>query len=96
MFAGYIRVYWVNSGAPFGSSGSFGFVGFVRAGRRVHSGSLSSFWHVLGWSGSFRFVGLIWLRPWGCQVHSISLGSFGRTLGVVGFIWVRSGAPWWS
>ena len=56
----FIRVRWINSARPLGrrvhsdapwvSSGSFGFVGFIWArpgGRRVHSGSLGSFGRTL-------------------------------------------------
>ena len=40
---GFIQGRWVYSGAPWGSSGSFGVVGFAwvhPGGRQVHSGSL--------------------------------------------------------
>ena len=73
----------VHSGAPLLSSGSFGFVGFIRSrpgGRRAHSVSLGSFKRALG---VVRYI----------RVHS---GSFERVVGVVGFIrvrWVHSGAP---
>ena len=39
---GVILVRWIYSGAPCGSSGSFGFVAYIRprpGGRRIHSGS---------------------------------------------------------
>ena len=80
---------------PWGSSGSFGLVGFTREGpkgRRVHSRSLGS-----------------WAHTGGRQVHSGSLGSLRGNLasfGFVGFIralpevvgfirvlWVQPGAP---
>ena len=57
--------------------------------RRVHSGSLGSFGHGLG------FVGFIWVRwvhtgaPWRRWIHSGSLGSFGEP--VCGR-WVHSGS----
>ena len=38
-------------------------------------------------SGSFGFVWFVRARPTDCQVHSGSLGSFRRTLGVFGFVW---------
>ena len=37
----------------------------------------------------FGVVGLIRARPVGRWIHSVSLGSFGCALGVVGFIRVR-------
>ena len=57
---GVILVRWIYSGAPCGSSGSFGFVGYIRP------------------------------RPGGRRIHSGSLGSFVRALGVVGFILIHS------
>ena len=84
------------------SGGSFGFVGFIRGrhgGRRVHSGSFCYFPCVLGVVGfiGVRWVGsdapsayrLIGARSWvvgfiGCTL--VSLGSFRRALGIVGFI----------
>ena len=95
-----IRDGCVHSGAG-GSSGSFWFVGFIRArlvGRRVQWSALMES------SGSFGFVGFIWSRSgrrWQARprcglVHSGSLGAFVRALPVLGFIrvsWVVSGAP---
>ena len=51
-------------------------------------------WVHLG--ASFRLSGLILVRP-GCpRIKLCSSASFGRTLGVVGFIRVHSGASWRS
>ena len=87
-------------GAYLRSSGSFGFVEFIRAspsGCRVHS--LGSFGRALVVVGSrlrsfmigLGAVGFIWVR----LVHSgtpwLSLGSFGRTLRVVRFIRANPG-----
>ena len=50
-----------------------------------------------GSPGSFVILGFIPVRPGGGRGHSGSLGSFRRTLGVVGLIpvrCVRSDAPW--
>ena len=47
---GFIQVRWVDLATPLGLSGSFGFVGFVRArlcGRWAHLGSLGSFGRAL-------------------------------------------------
>ena len=71
---GFIRVRWFHCGAPCGSTGSFGFVGFIRV---KCWWSLGSFLRALGVVG---FV--IRTRPGGPCVH---LGSFWRALGVVGF-----------
>ena len=40
----------------------------------------------LGWLGSFRYVGLIRVRPTFRWVHSGSLDCFGCALGVIRFI----------
>ena len=57
---GFISVRWVHTGAPWVSAGSFGFVGIIWAlpwGRRVHSGSLGSYWgSALGSLGFVRFI----------------------------------------
>ena len=66
MVVGFIRGRWVYSGAPWGSSGSFGIVGFIRVfpgGRCVHSRSL----------GSFRCALAV---PGGHRVHSESLAPW--------------------
>ena len=98
--AGLIRV---NSGAPWRSSRSFRFVGFIQVrpgARRVHLGLLGSFGRALRvcrfhsvkpWVslGSFGILGFIHVRPGGSRVHSGSLRSFVRALGVVVFIPVR-------
>ena len=64
------------SGAPLGSSGSIGTVGFIRVrpvGVWDHSGCLASLGCVWGLSGSFRVVGFPRVRP-GCpRVTSGSL-----------------------
>ena len=93
-------VLWVHSGATWGSSGSFRFVGFIRArpgGRCVRSGSLGSFMHGLGDIG---FIGFVWFtlaHLMGRRVHLGSVGLFWRAdsvvgpfsgLDVVGFNWV--------
>ena len=87
---------WVHSGSPWGSSGSFEFVRFVRArlgSCRVHLDSWGSFkrdMRVVGFiqvhSDSFRFIQVHWVRLGGRLVHSDSLGSLGRALDVVWFI----------
>ena len=88
-----IRILWVCSVVPWGSSGSFGFVRFVRvcpSGRRFHSGLLNLFRYALG------VVRVIWALPAGCRVHSDSLSLFGLAVGVVGFIrarWILFGVP---
>ena len=93
---GIIWVVLVQSGAPWGSSGSLLVGAYIRAllgGHRDHSGSLGSFGRSLG------FTGFIWARPCGRLVNLVLLGSRGRSLGVVGFILVRcvhSGALWVS
>ena len=77
-----------------GSLGSFrrahGVVGFIWV-PWVHSGA------PMGSSGSLAFIGFILARPVGRQGHSRSLdsvgralGSFGCTLGFVGFIRVHA------
>ena len=72
----------VNAGAPWGSFGSFGVVGFTHEGRRVYSGSLGSLVCAL------RVDGFIWGR-W---VHSGSRWVHaGAPLKVVGFTRVRTG-----
>ena len=70
------------------SSGSLGFVGFIRARlwlRRVYSGSLGSFRRAVGVAG---FISVRW-------VHSSatwwSLGGWTGSFRIVGFIWARSG-----
>ena len=88
-----------------------GFIVVRHRGRRVHTGSLDckgctlvgvvgfvrrrSFHWGAPWgsSGSCEFIGV---RPWGGRVHPGSLGSVGRTLGVVWCRWVHWGAPWGS
>ena len=87
------RVRWVNSGASWVSSGSFGFVGLLERTlvvvgfipghggcRWVHSGEpwLSS--------GLFGLDGFVRGPNGGRRVHSVSLGTFGRAKA---FIWVR-------
>ena len=79
----FIRVRWVHSGAPWWSSGSFGFDELIRArpvasvvhadapwGRWVDS---SAPWVHLGWLGSFGcavgVAGFIQARPWSRLVH---------------------------
>ena len=52
---GFIRVHVA---APWGSSGSFGFIQARPVCRRVHSGSLGSLWRVLGVVG---FIQLRWV-----------------------------------
>ena len=80
-------VLWVHSGATWGSSGSFRFVGFIRArpgGRCVRSGSLGSFMHGLGDIG---FIGFVWFtlaHLMGLRVHLGSVGLFWRADSVVG------------
>ena len=84
-----IRIRWVRSGAPWGSTGIFGVVGFIRVrpgGSRVHAGSLCSFGRALEVVGFIRFLGVHSGAACGA---SGSLGSFRRALGVVGFILVR-------
>ena len=87
---GFIRGRWVHSGVPWGSSGSFRIVRFIRvhpavfrvySGRYVHSGAP---W---GSSGSFGVVRFIRVRPGGLRFQSGSLGSFRCTRVVIGFIW---------
>ena len=60
---------------------------FLRTGgRRVHSGSLNSFWRS---SGVVSFIHISWLRlgvPWGSSGVSGILDSFGRALVVVRFL----------
>ena len=70
---------WFYSGTlgsplPFGSSGLFRFIGFIRArpmGLSVLSGA-----HLVS-TGSFGFVEFIHVRTGGCRVHWGSLGSLG-------------------
>ena len=74
---GIILLYWVRSGAPWPSSGSFRLVGFIRSHPgvvvfiRVHWVYSCASW---AWSGSFGFIGSILARPGRGQVHSGSLG----------------------
>ena len=81
---GFLREPFVPWGAPMGSSGSIGVVGFIRVhpgGCQVHSVAPCQS------SGSFRVVGFIWVCPRGRWVHWEPLGS----LEVVRYIWVRPG-----
>ena len=85
----FIRVRWVHSGSHWGSTGSFGLVGFIwvrPGGGVVHSRSLAFVF--MRSSASFVFVEFTQARP-GCRwVHSNlrSLVSFQRAL------WVHSGS----
>ena len=82
----------VDSGAPWGSSGSFvcalgvvGVIRFISAGpvcRWAHSGSLGSFGRTLVSSGSFGLFRFVRARPGVRRVYS------GR--------WFHFGAPWGS
>ena len=74
---GFVLDRWVHMGTPWESSGSVGvagFIGFRPRCRRVRLGSLGSLWSDLR----------------GRQLRSVSLGSLGCALGVVGFVWGRS------
>ena len=80
---GFIRVCWVNLGAPKGSSVSFSFVWSIRARP----------WSRLFYSsapceslGSFVVIGFIRAAPVAGPVHFGTSRSFERILGVVGFI----------
>ena len=103
---GLIRGCWVHSGAPSWLLGSFGVVApceFI-GGRWIHWGSFGSL-GVIGFigdrwvplavhSGAARWsLGSFGVRPGCSKVHSGSVGSFGCVLGIVGFVWCHSGAP---
>ena len=94
MVVGFFVVRCVHSGAPWGSSSSFGFVEFIlerSGGGRMNSGtpwvSLGTFWRSWGRR-------TIRARPVGHQVHLytplVSSGSFRRAMGVVEFIVARA------
>ena len=86
--AGFIGVCLVHSNVWW-SSGTFLFVGFNHACRRVHWvhsgapwGSLASFGRALRLSGSFEFIGVIRVRPGKRHAHSRSFAFCRRALGV--------------
>ena len=107
---GFIQDLWVYPGTAWGSSVSFGFVGFIRArswGRLVHCSSLSLFGRILGvvcssgrrvHSGaplvSLVSFGFIPARPACRPVHLVSLCSIGRALVVVVFIRACPACRW--
>ena len=80
---GFIWRPWVHSSASWGSSGSFGAVGYIRL-------------RPWGSSGSFGDVAFIWVRRVCRQVHSGTFGSLGCALGVAGCRWEHSSVPWVS
>ena len=77
----FIRVRWVPSDAPWGSSRSFGFIWAHPGGRTVHSVAprvlLGSFWRAMGggWIHSGTgFVGFIQVRP---EVRTVDSAHYG-------------------
>ena len=76
---------WAHPGGRWGHSVSFMCTMGVIQVCWVHSVPLC------GSSGSFRFVRFIRALPWCGPLHSGSLGSFWRALGVDGFILARPG-----
>ena len=78
---GFIRLHWVGSGEPWGSSGSFGFVGFIRARIGIHSGLFGSL------ECAMEFIQA---RLGGGRRSGANRGSLGL-FGFVGFIRARTG-----
>ena len=100
---GFFRVRLVCQVVPWVSLGSFGFVWFVRV--RTWGRWSSSGWGVVVFlcvclvqTSATRVhldhSGALWWSLGSFVVNWGSFGSFRRVLGVVGFIWARSGGRW--